>query len=153
SKVSPEAMAALARHAWAGNVRELENVVYRSAVIAQGDAILVKDLPAEIRAATGEGSAAPFPAESVRPAAEEAPKAVAAGTPAAEAGGATPTLDEAFAVLLERLNGDGGLLARVEDEVIARTVKAEGGDLAQAAKRLGLSKAVLQKKLKNPTGG
>src|SRR5580700_3919210 len=31
SKVSPEAMALLARHSWPGNVRELENAVYRSA--------------------------------------------------------------------------------------------------------------------------
>ena len=53
-KVAPEAMAVLVRHPWPGNVRELENVVYRSAVIAQGDAILVKDLPVEI----GGGSAA-----------------------------------------------------------------------------------------------
>ena len=48
-KVSPEALAILCRHNWPGNVRELENVVYRSAVIAQGDAILPKDLPDEVR--------------------------------------------------------------------------------------------------------
>src|ERR1035441_10853193 len=59
SKASPEAMAVLARHAWPGNVRELENVVYRSAVVAQGDAILVKDLPPEIRGPAGEPAPAP----------------------------------------------------------------------------------------------
>jgi two-component system nitrogen regulation response regulator GlnG len=48
-KVSPEALAILCRHSWPGNVRELENVVYRSAVITQGDAILPKDLPDEVR--------------------------------------------------------------------------------------------------------
>jgi len=48
-KVSPEAMALLTRYRWPGNVRELENTLYRSAVIAQGDAILMKDLPPEIR--------------------------------------------------------------------------------------------------------
>lgn len=54
AKVSPEAMAVLTRHKWPGNVRELENRrFYRSAVIAQGDTILVKDLPAEIRGAVG----------------------------------------------------------------------------------------------------
>ena len=51
-KVSPEALAILCRHNWPGNVRELENMVYRSAVIAQGDAILPKDLPEEVRAST-----------------------------------------------------------------------------------------------------
>ncbi|MBL9203899.1 MAG: sigma-54-dependent Fis family transcriptional regulator, partial [Opitutaceae bacterium] len=53
SKVSPEAMGVLVRYQWPGNVRELENVIYRSAVIAQGDTILLKDLPAEIRDAVG----------------------------------------------------------------------------------------------------
>ncbi|MSU45956.1 MAG: sigma-54-dependent Fis family transcriptional regulator [Lacunisphaera sp.] len=51
-KVSPEALAILCRHNWPGNVRELENVVYRSAVIAQGDAILPKDMPDEVRQST-----------------------------------------------------------------------------------------------------
>ncbi len=48
-KVSPEALAILCRHSWPGNVRELENMIYRSAVIAQGDTILPKDLPDELR--------------------------------------------------------------------------------------------------------
>lgn len=52
-KVSPEALAILCRHRWPGNVRELENLVYRSAVIAQSDTILPKDLPDEVRQATG----------------------------------------------------------------------------------------------------
>lgn len=53
SKVSPEAIDVLMRHRWHGNVRELENVIYRSAVIAQGDTIIPKDLPIEIRSAVG----------------------------------------------------------------------------------------------------
>src|SRR6185312_3943190 len=67
SKVSPEAMAILVRHTWPGNVRELENTIYRSAVIAQGDAILVKDLPPEIR---GEGE----PAAAAEAAPAEGPR-------------------------------------------------------------------------------
>jgi two-component system nitrogen regulation response regulator GlnG len=55
-KVSPEALAILCRHNWPGNVRELENMVYRSAVIAQGDAILPKDLPDEVRVSTAAGA-------------------------------------------------------------------------------------------------
>lgn len=53
SKVAPEAMQVLTQYKWPGNVRELENVIYRSAVIVQGDTILLKDLPAEIREAVG----------------------------------------------------------------------------------------------------
>ncbi|HYC72169.1 MAG TPA: sigma-54 dependent transcriptional regulator [Opitutaceae bacterium] len=48
-RVSPEALALLCRYGWPGNVRELENAIYRSAVIAQGEGILPKDLPDEVR--------------------------------------------------------------------------------------------------------
>lgn len=47
-QVSPEAMQILTNFQWPGNIRELENVIYRSAVVAQGEAILVRDLPADI---------------------------------------------------------------------------------------------------------
>ncbi|HEY3364673.1 MAG TPA: sigma 54-interacting transcriptional regulator [Symbiobacteriaceae bacterium] len=42
--VSPEAMAALSRHNWAGNVRELENVLERAVNVAEGQQITVRDL-------------------------------------------------------------------------------------------------------------
>ena len=58
-KVSPEALAILCRHSWPGNVRELENMIYRSAVIAQGDAILPKDLPDEVRQSNETAAAVP----------------------------------------------------------------------------------------------
>ncbi len=64
-KLSPEAMETLNRYRWPGNVRELENVVYRSAVAATGDAVLVRDLPEEIRAAAGIGEVAATAAASL----------------------------------------------------------------------------------------
>lgn len=46
--VASDAMTALMEYQWPGNVRELENVIHRSAVLSQGDSILLKDLPSEI---------------------------------------------------------------------------------------------------------
>ncbi len=57
----PAALALLRSYSWAGNVRELRNAIERAVVIAEGDLILVKDLPERVRAATrlraGEGAA------------------------------------------------------------------------------------------------
>jgi nitrogen regulation protein NR(I) len=154
SKVSPEALAVLTKYRWPGNVRELENVIYRSAVIAQGDAILVKDLPAEIRASVGEegpGSSVPFSAEAtlavaVAPAAESAAPVAAPAAPARQA------LDSALDYVLAQLReADEPVLKRLEREMISRVMQAEGGDVAKAAKRLGLTKAALTKKLAEPT--
>ena len=72
-KVSVEALAVLLRHTWPGNVRELENVIYRSAVIAQGETILWKDLPPEIRDAAGGAGTQAAPTPAVAPAVIPAP--------------------------------------------------------------------------------
>jgi two-component system nitrogen regulation response regulator GlnG len=131
SKVSPEAMAVLVRHRWPGNVRELENVIYRSAVIAQGDAILVKDLPVEIRST-------------------EVPEAPSAEAPApAPVIPARPTLTQALDLVFEQLKtGDEPMMARIEREMIIRAVAGENGDEARAAKLLGLTRAIIQKRAK-----
>jgi len=120
SKVSPEAMAVLMRHNWPGNVRELENAVYRSAVVTQGDAILLKDLPPEIRD-LGAGAA------------------VATAL----------TLDSALDFVFAELEiGGEAVLPRVERELTGRALHAANGDIAAAAKTLGVTKAALQKRLK-----
>jgi two-component system nitrogen regulation response regulator GlnG len=130
TKVSPEAMAVLVRHRWPGNVRELENVIYRSAVIAQGDAILVKDLPGEIRG--GDGA---------EPGVAEAAPVTAA--PAA------PTLTQALDLVFEQLKtSDEPVMARIEREMITRALAGENGDEAKAAKLLGLTRAIVQKRAK-----
>lgn len=47
--LTPEAMGALAAYAWPGNVRELRNVIERMVVMARGDTLTVRDLPAALR--------------------------------------------------------------------------------------------------------
>jgi transcriptional regulator with PAS, ATPase and Fis domain len=44
-RVSPEALAALLEHPWPGNIRELENLVERAVLLAEGDTIGLGDLP------------------------------------------------------------------------------------------------------------
>ncbi|MEW6749402.1 MAG: sigma-54 dependent transcriptional regulator [Candidatus Latescibacterota bacterium] len=57
--VSREAMELLMRHAYPGNVRELQNVMERAVVMARGEVVTAADLPAEMGAgpaASGSGS-------------------------------------------------------------------------------------------------
>ena len=119
SKVSPEAMAVLSRHSWPGNVRELENVVYRSAVVAQGDAILVKDLPVEIR-----------------------------GDVPGEAATVSLSVEQAVKFLVERLEKENKpVFSSLGRKVASHVLELEKGNALQAAKRLGLSPAAFKKLL------
>jgi two-component system nitrogen regulation response regulator GlnG len=132
SKVSPEAMAILVRYRWPGNVRELENVIYRSAVIAQGDAILVKNLPNEILEAAGEGSGLPI---------ETTPPSDATPSASNEPARAEPnalTLERAYDFIFAELGRSGEpMLQQVETALRARALQASAGDVAQATRLIG----------------
>jgi two-component system NtrC family response regulator len=54
--VSREFLAALARHEWRGNVRELENVLERSLILCRGDLLDLRDLPDHLLSPARESS-------------------------------------------------------------------------------------------------
>jgi DNA-binding NtrC family response regulator len=56
AKLAPTAETALKTHAWAGNVRELKNVVERAAALARGPLLEAKDLMLESDAPLPKGS-------------------------------------------------------------------------------------------------
>ena len=76
--IATEALEALKRHPWKGNVRELENTIERLLILRESDVIRVTDLPEKIRhpAAVGRpgGFTFTFPPEGVG--LEEAEKAL-----------------------------------------------------------------------------
>src|SRR6185312_13399938 len=43
--ITPEAMALLTRYGWPGNVRQLENALFRAVVLADGDELTVSEFP------------------------------------------------------------------------------------------------------------
>jgi len=51
SRISDEAIQALSRYDWPGNIRELENCVERAVALAQDETIQLKDLPDPVRSA------------------------------------------------------------------------------------------------------
>jgi DNA-binding NtrC family response regulator len=57
---SEEAIVAMQRHAWRGNVRELQNVVERAVLLGKGPVLQVYDLPPDFRLATGGANGDPL---------------------------------------------------------------------------------------------
>ena len=49
ARFEDEALEALMRYSWPGNIRELQNVIERAVVLAEGEAITVADLPPDIQ--------------------------------------------------------------------------------------------------------
>ncbi|MDB6167362.1 MAG: two component, sigma54 specific, transcriptional regulator, Fis family [Verrucomicrobia bacterium] len=50
---APEVVTAFANYRWPGNLRELRNVIERATILANGDTILLRDLPEEFGAGPG----------------------------------------------------------------------------------------------------
>ncbi len=161
SKVSAEAAAVLNAYDWPGNVRELENVIYRSAVMAQGDAILLKDLPEEIPAASGRASPAPEPKPATENAVagNDAPVAEPAASPhtesAPESQAFVPppvvprTMQDVFDELYARMREEStdSVLDTMEREMILRALRETGGNQVRASGILGITRATLRKRI------
>jgi nitrogen regulation protein NR(I) len=119
-KISREVVKILQQREWQGNVRELQNVIERAAVVARSGVILPDDLPAET-SKTAQISA--------KKAGETVEKSV----------------EKLFA--LAKSDKKLKLMAAVERELIVRALEETGGNQAQAAKLLGMTRATLRKRI------
>ncbi len=140
-RISDEALEILCAQPWKGNVRELENVVYRSAVVAQSPSILVGDLPSDLG-----GSPSPVNAGT------------AAGADISGVPGGTIGVASGRSALIERIfeefggGDDAVLLPDLEAALGQAAMERCDGDAAAAARLLGITKASLKAKLNTKKG-
>ncbi len=128
--IASSAVKALERYHWPGNVRELESLLRRVCVVAQGDVVLLKDLPPEI---TGESPSA-GPVLSAEAATGE--------------GGAS-NLVTLVRQLFQWARRDPKLkvIPAVERELVIQALKETEGNQVHAAKLLGITRATLRKRV------
>jgi two-component system, NtrC family, nitrogen regulation response regulator GlnG len=167
-----DALQRLTAHGWPGNVRELENICWRLAALAPGDSIRAADLPATLLDAGASSSAAPTfttargddtPASHARggdmpPTPRDAALHAQNGTDASTAAGARhATAPHQWEHAL-RTWADAQLAAghtplypaahaRFEQILMESALAATHGHRQDAARRLGLGRNTLTRKL------
>jgi len=157
--ISPEALTLLCAYRWPGNVRQLENAVFRAVVLADGSEIGVLELPQIAQAAQG-ANALPQAPIATMPSLEApclgAPSLVAPSlvAPSLAASGLTEshTTDSLPAVLYARLalldaTGDIRPLEEIEGEVIRFAIAHYRGQMSEVARRLQIGRSTLYRKL------
>jgi len=168
ARVSTEAMEVLQRYTWPGNVRELENLVQRSAVVAQGDTILIKDLPKEVLLAAGgfqvsETGSSTGKEKAVEPAnlsvdqdsaasiSEKEETSESAAIPSPISGEVIDSIseDSQWDQLYQKIRQslDRNLLEHMEKELIRRVIAETEGNQLKASAILGITRATLRRRL------
>ncbi|KQN00314.1 MULTISPECIES: sigma-54-dependent transcriptional regulator [unclassified Sphingomonas] len=118
--ITDDAIALLSTYAWPGNVRQLQNALFRAAVLCDGDALTRADFPQIAQIADG-GEARPATAP--------------------------PRHGDAGGVTLFRPDGNLRALDEIEADVIRLAIGHYRGRMTEVARRLGIGRSTLYRKL------
>ena len=135
--LSPEAAELLEHFDWPGNVRQLENTIFRAVVLCDGSLLDVCDFP-QIAAAMGVDARVRRFADAPAHAPVAAQGARHAAAPAA-----TP-----YALNAVDASNHMRKLEDVESEVIRMAISRYDGHMSEVARRLGIGRSTLYRKLK-----
>ncbi|MBB5771248.1 DNA-binding NtrC family response regulator [Brevundimonas vesicularis] len=127
---APETLALLQGFDWPGNVRQLENAVFRAIVLADAPFLQPHDFPAI------SGVAAPMP--DAQPL--QAAKAAGAQTDAAA------QVDQPIRILDDR--GHLRTLEDIERDLIQHAIEVYAGHMSEIARRLGIGRSTLYRKVR-----
>jgi DNA-binding NtrC family response regulator len=123
--LTQRALDMLTRYDWPGNVRQLENAVFRAVILAEGSELDINDFPQILTAMSGK----------------EANGASKPAVPGLE----TPLMADADL----RLTQDGHLrpLADIEADIIRLALERYDGHMSEVARRLGIGRSTLYRKV------
>ena len=148
--VSEEALEMLQRYPWPGNVRQLENAVFRAIVLADTPILGVSEFPQIATHVEGfDASVPPAPAAvEEQPQMEgpavigngsDMPSTIALGSPQGHDGLGIPALTDA---------GDVRPLDEVEADMIRLAIGRYRGHMTEIAKKLGIGRSTLYRKMR-----
>ncbi len=150
--ITPEAMALLQRYSWPGNVRQLENVVFRAVVLADSAELDVEHFPQIVAQIDDIDLSIPRPhpvhafdrpPDSVFQIPAEA--SVAEAIPPAEPAYVPPPVP---AVPLLSEDGDVRPLEDIEADLIRFALEHYRGRMSEVARKLGIGRSTLYRRLK-----
>ncbi|HXK54747.1 MAG TPA: sigma-54 dependent transcriptional regulator, partial [Hyphomicrobiales bacterium] len=146
--IDPEALAKLQRYDWPGNVRQLENAVFRAVVLADGPRLTMREFP-QIAIQIGELPGAEIDAPPPRgadaePVAPDHGRPFAAPPLAADAG-------QLIADAVRALDDDGQVrsLEDIEADIIRFALSHYDGHMSEVARRLKIGRSTLYRKLRD----
>jgi len=137
--IAPDALDMLCRYDWPGNIRQLENAIFRAVVLCDTAELTLAEFP-QIRAQV-DGVIEVGPASAPASAAPQPPQP--GQTPAAD-----PAPPESGALRLVDPRGNFRPMAELEGDIIRAAIVHYNGQMSEVARRLGIGRSTLYRKLK-----
>ena len=138
SGFTPEALELLGSYAWPGNVRQLENTIFRAVVLCDDEMLDVGDFP-QIATAMGV-----TPRERRPAMLETAPESPSARSAPVQ----SPRAASPYALMAADATGHMRKLEDIEFEIIRMAIARYDGRMSEVARRLGIGRSTLYRKLK-----
>ena len=142
--ISGEAMALLSQLEWPGNIRQLENAIYRAVVMSDTDQLGIEDFPQAAAQSQAAPDARSMPVE---------PLIIGPGShstvPAMVSGNEIPIVPLPSAGTLAMLTTSGEVrpLEEMETEIIRFAISHYRGQMSEVARRLKIGRSTLYRKL------
>ena len=140
--ISADGMALLTAYHWPGNVRQLENAIFRAVVLADGEEIGANEFPQVAAQASSDAVAA-------QPLIEPSPAMVASWpeVDSAAARGAPTPAPATHSLALTDRHGDVRPLDDIERDTIRFAITHYRGQMSEVARRLKIGRSTLYRKL------
>lgn len=163
SGIAKDALDMLMQFSWPGNVRQLENTVFRAVVLADGENLQFEDFP-QISAAlnidapprleaaqTADDNSAGSSASSTNEFPELKPSASNLPESEIHLPEEQTSSDEDNDALIAAIDGSGHLrtLEEIEADMIKLAIDTYNGHMSEVARRLGIGRSTLYRKLRD----
>jgi len=147
--VCPQALEMLSAYDWPGNVRQLENVIFRAVILCEGDVLNVSDFPQIAALISGYDAEIP-PAPLPEPDAHihEGPAMIGGNFPEVSTGAAS-TSGSAMGIPIMGEGGHMRALHDVESDMIRLAMERYRGHMSEVARQLGIGRSTLYRKVRD----
>jgi DNA-binding NtrC family response regulator len=149
SGIDAEAMELLVRYPWPGNVRQLENAIFRAVVLADGPALRVAEFPQiAVHVAGFTPEIPPAPTTLQKPPAYTGPALIGAeATVPPTVGIPGPGGRSSVGISALTDSGDVRALVDIEADMIRLALGRYRGHMTEVARRLGIGRSTLYRKM------
>jgi DNA-binding NtrC family response regulator len=127
--ITDDALAVLMRYGWPGNVRQLQNALFRAAVLCDGNALTAADFPQIAQESTLSRRSDDFHNRALNGASQ------------------TSALSSGPGITLYAHDGNMRTLDEIESDVIRLAIGHYRGRMTEVARRLGIGRSTLYRKL------